>query len=129
MSEENKEVLRRWVEEINKGSLALFDERYGDYAYNSPATGELKREARMQFLASVLAAFPDRRCDRWLACRTNERKCLLWAWVGGLDPVELLQGQRGLLGLLQGPVSTVQKIVGVALLGVQPGSLFQPGNG
>jgi steroid delta-isomerase-like uncharacterized protein len=60
MPEENKALIRRLVEEgWNKRNLALVDELYADCVYHSPATGEIKGEALKQFLASMLAAFPD----------------------------------------------------------------------
>ena len=59
MSEENKALMQRWVEDINKGSVALFDEVFGDCVYYSSATGELKREALKEFQVSILVAFPD----------------------------------------------------------------------
>jgi steroid delta-isomerase-like uncharacterized protein len=60
MSEENKALYRRLVEEgWNKHNLALLDELYADCVYYNPATGEVKGEALKQFLASMLAAFPD----------------------------------------------------------------------
>jgi steroid delta-isomerase-like uncharacterized protein len=43
----------------NKHNLALLDELYADCVYYNPATGEIKGEALKQFLASMLAAFPD----------------------------------------------------------------------
>ena len=62
MSEENKALFRRVVEEgLNKRNLALLDELFADCVYYSPATGELKGEALKQFVASLYAAFPDRR--------------------------------------------------------------------
>ena len=60
MSEENKALLRRVVEEgLNKHNLALLDELYADCVWYRPETGELKGEALKQYLASILAAFPD----------------------------------------------------------------------
>jgi steroid delta-isomerase-like uncharacterized protein len=60
MSEENKALVRRVIEEgWNKHNLALLDELYADCVYYNPATGEIKGEALKQFLASMLAAFPD----------------------------------------------------------------------
>ncbi len=61
MSEENKALLRRFIEDLSEGSLALFDELYTNCVYHSPLTGELKGEALKKFIASILAAFPDRR--------------------------------------------------------------------
>jgi steroid delta-isomerase-like uncharacterized protein len=56
----NKALVRRMIEEgWNKHNLALLDELYADCVYYNPATGEIKGEALKQFLASMLAAFPD----------------------------------------------------------------------
>ena len=60
MSEENKALLRRVVEEgYNKHNLALLEEVYADCVCYRPETGEIKGEALKQLLTSVLAAFPD----------------------------------------------------------------------
>ena len=62
MSEENKALFRRAMEEgWNKHNLAPLAEVFADCVYYSPATGELKGEALKQFVASLAAAFPDRR--------------------------------------------------------------------
>jgi steroid delta-isomerase-like uncharacterized protein len=59
-TEANKAVLRRAVEEgWNLHNLALLEELYADCVFYRPDTGELKGEALKQFLASMLAAFPD----------------------------------------------------------------------
>lgn len=60
MSEANKAVIRRVVEEVvNKHDLSVLAELYPDCVYNTPTTGELRGEAHRKFIASVLAAFPD----------------------------------------------------------------------
>lgn len=60
MSEANKALVRRVFEEgWNKHNLALLDELYADCVWYRPETGELKGEALKQFVASLLAAFPD----------------------------------------------------------------------
>ena len=60
MSEENKALVRRVIEEgYNKHNLALLDELYADCVYYTPATGELKGEALKQYYASIFAAIPD----------------------------------------------------------------------
>lgn len=82
MSEENKALLRRWMEEINKGSLALFDELYADCVYYSPATGELKREALKQFMASLLAAFPDGRWTVEDQVAEGDKVVTRWSFIG-----------------------------------------------
>jgi steroid delta-isomerase-like uncharacterized protein len=59
-TEANKALVRRMIEEgWNKHNLALLDELYADCVYYNPATGEIKGEPLKQFLASMLAAFPD----------------------------------------------------------------------
>jgi steroid delta-isomerase-like uncharacterized protein len=59
-TEASKALYRRLIEEgWNKHNLALLDELYADCVYYNPATGEIKGEALKQFLASMLAAFPD----------------------------------------------------------------------
>jgi steroid delta-isomerase-like uncharacterized protein len=60
MSEANKALLRRVVEEgLNKHNLPLLHELYAECVFYRPDTGELKGEALKQYLASILAAFPD----------------------------------------------------------------------
>lgn len=82
MSEENKALLRRWIEEINKGSLALFDELYPDCVYYAPATGELKREALKQFMVSLLAAFPDGRWTVEDQVAEGDKVATRWSFTG-----------------------------------------------
>jgi len=82
MSEENKALLRRWMEEISKGSLALFDELYADCVYYAPATGELKREALKQFVASLLAAFPDGRWTVEDQVAEGDKVVTYWKFTG-----------------------------------------------
>lgn len=83
MSEENKTLQRRWIEEgVNKGNLALFDELYGDCVYYSPATGELKREALKQFVASLLAAFPDGRWTVEDQVAEGDKVVTRWSFTG-----------------------------------------------
>jgi len=78
----NKALLRRWIEGVNKGNLALFDEVYGDCVYNSPATGELKREALRQFMASLLAAFPDGRWTIEDQVAEGDKVVTRWSFTG-----------------------------------------------
>ncbi len=64
MSEANKAVLRRYVEEIlNQGNLALADELFSaDYVFRAASFPELRgREARKEFDKIHRNAFPDRR--------------------------------------------------------------------
>jgi len=78
----NKALLRRWIEGVNKGNLALFDEVYGDCVYYSPATGELKREALRQFMASLLAAFPDGRWTIEDQVAEGDKVVTRWSFTG-----------------------------------------------
>jgi len=78
----NKALLRRWIEGVNKGNLALFDEVYGDCVYYSPATGELKREALKQFMASLLAAFPDGRWTIEGQVAEGDKVATRWSFTG-----------------------------------------------
>jgi steroid delta-isomerase-like uncharacterized protein len=83
MSEENKAIVRHLIEEvINKGNLALFDEVYGDCVYCSPATGELKREALRQFVASLLAAFPDGQWKIEDQVAEGDKVATRWSFTG-----------------------------------------------
>jgi steroid delta-isomerase-like uncharacterized protein len=78
----NKALLRRWIEGVNKGNLALFDEVYGDCVYYSPATGELKREALKQFMVSLLAAFPDGRWTIEGQVAEGDKVATRWSFTG-----------------------------------------------
>jgi steroid delta-isomerase-like uncharacterized protein len=83
MSEENKALLRRWIEEgYNKRNLALFDEFYADCVYYSPATGELRGEASKQFVASVFAAFPDLRLTIEDQVAEGDKVVTRWSLTG-----------------------------------------------
>ncbi len=60
MSTANKAIIRRLVEEgMNKHDLSVLTKMYSDCVYHSPVVGELRGEAYRQFMASVIAAFPD----------------------------------------------------------------------
>ncbi|NWF82344.1 MAG: ester cyclase [Bryobacteraceae bacterium] len=62
MSEANKDLVRRWTEEIwNQGNLPAIDEIVAaDYVHNDPVQPQFKgREALKQHVAAVHASFPD----------------------------------------------------------------------
>jgi steroid delta-isomerase-like uncharacterized protein len=61
--EENKALVRRCIEEVDKGNWAIFDELLvRDYVYHQPGRPKpLTREESEQFMRSVRAAFPDGR--------------------------------------------------------------------
>ncbi len=83
MSEENKALLRRWIEEgFNKGNLALLDEIFPDCVYHSPTTGELKGEALKRFCASILAAFPDGQMTIEDQVAEGDKVVTRWSFVG-----------------------------------------------
>lgn len=62
MSEENKTIVRRYVEEgLNQENLVLFDELLAaDFANHSPRLGIMGRETTVQDFAQIFKAFPDR---------------------------------------------------------------------
>ncbi len=62
MTEENKAIFRRYVEEIgNEGDLDLVDELFSDYAAYQPDGSVLERgpEDVERFMGEVRRAFPD----------------------------------------------------------------------
>ncbi len=82
-TEANKALLRRVIDEgLNKHNLALLDELYADCVYHSPATGELKREALKQFMASLLAAFPDGRWTIEGQVAEGDKVATRWSFTG-----------------------------------------------
>ena len=65
-AEENKALVRQIVKEMNnlKGDVSrlrpLFQKYYlPDYIHHDPSRGDMKSEQRMQYIAFMLAAFPD----------------------------------------------------------------------
>lgn len=57
--EENKALMRRFWEELNKGNLAAIDELCAtEYVYHS-INGDMTSEQFKQYGAGLLAAFPD----------------------------------------------------------------------
>jgi len=62
MSEANKSLVRRWIEEaINKGNLSIVDEIVAnDYVYREPTVGERRGKAAARELVTMYRnAFPD----------------------------------------------------------------------
>jgi predicted ester cyclase len=58
-TEENKALMRRFFDELNKGNLAVWDELCAPgYVYHS-TNGDMTREQSKQHAAGLLAAFPD----------------------------------------------------------------------
>lgn len=66
MSEENKALIRRFAEEMNKGNLKVYDDLFGhDYVVHPPKSMNLPNPAnlaiRVQIAKTFLSAFPDLR--------------------------------------------------------------------
>ncbi len=61
MSEENKAIVRRWLEDgLNARNLAIIDEFFApDYANHSPRLGVVGREYTALETAEFFVAFPD----------------------------------------------------------------------
>ena len=61
MSEENKAIVRRWLEDgLNARHLAIIDELFApDYANHSPRLGVVGREYTALETAEFFVAFPD----------------------------------------------------------------------
>jgi steroid delta-isomerase-like uncharacterized protein len=58
-TEENRELMHRFFEEMNRRSPTLIDELCApDYVYHS-TTGDMTREQFKQHTAGLIAAFPD----------------------------------------------------------------------
>jgi steroid delta-isomerase-like uncharacterized protein len=61
--EENKAIVRRVIEEVDKGNWAIFDELLArDYVYHMPRGPKpLTREEYEELMRAIRAAFPDQR--------------------------------------------------------------------
>jgi steroid delta-isomerase-like uncharacterized protein len=56
----NKALIRRLFEEgINQHDVSVMSDLYENCLYRAPGAGALKADAHMQFLVSLLTAFPD----------------------------------------------------------------------
>lgn len=60
-TEENKTIVRRAIEELNRGNLAAIDELYTpDFVSHDPANPQVRsREEYKQWITGLSAAFPD----------------------------------------------------------------------
>lgn len=62
-TEENKAVIRRIVEELNKGNLAVLDESMANnFIWHGADGREMDREGYKQFIVMLIDAFPDLKC-------------------------------------------------------------------
>jgi steroid delta-isomerase-like uncharacterized protein len=62
VEEQNKEIVKRVFEEMNKGNIEIINELYApDYSYYSPSNNPepMSREETIEFLKMVFKAFPD----------------------------------------------------------------------
>ena len=61
MSEENKALVRRWIDDgMNGRNLAIIDELFApDYANHSPRLGDVGREHTARETAEFFIGFPD----------------------------------------------------------------------
>ena len=85
MSESNKAVVRRYVEEIlNQGNLALADELFSaDSIWHGPSFPELRgREARKEHFASWRRAFPDQLLNVDELVAEGDKVVLRWSMTG-----------------------------------------------
>jgi steroid delta-isomerase-like uncharacterized protein len=59
-TEENKPLMRRWIEAVNQGNLAVFDELCApDFVYHDASKTMRGLESYKQVLSMYLAAIPD----------------------------------------------------------------------
>ena len=61
IEEQNKAMVLRWLEEMDKGNLAIFDEFCTeDYKFHYPSSAQpLNREQYLQVIKAIHVAFPD----------------------------------------------------------------------
>jgi len=61
--EENKAVIRRFVDELNKGNLAVLDESLADnFVRTTPNQPDMDKEGYKQFMGRINDACPDIQC-------------------------------------------------------------------
>ena len=83
MSEANKALVRRVLEQgFNEHNIAIFTELYGECVYHSPAVGELRGKAYLDFMASMLKAFPDGRITLEDQFAEADKVVSRWTFVG-----------------------------------------------
>jgi steroid delta-isomerase-like uncharacterized protein len=84
MSKENKDLIRRYLEEcIGKNDMSLLDELLAaNYVWHTPTLGDLDLQAYRQFQPSVLAGFPD---GHWVLedmIAEGDRVAYRWTFCG-----------------------------------------------
>jgi steroid delta-isomerase-like uncharacterized protein len=81
MWEENKDLIRRYLEEcIGRNDMSLMDELLAEnYIWHTPSLGDLDLQAYKQFQPSVLAGFPD---GHWvIEDMVAEGDRVAWRWT------------------------------------------------
>lgn len=85
MSEANKAVVRRYIEEnFNQGNLELIDEFFSaDSVFQAPHSPELRgREERKEFEASLRKAFPDLHYSIDELIAEGDKVVMRWSFEG-----------------------------------------------
>lgn len=62
LEEQNKEIVKRFLEELNKGNIEIADELYApgySWYYSSTTPNPMTREETIEFFKMFLKAFPD----------------------------------------------------------------------
>jgi steroid delta-isomerase-like uncharacterized protein len=62
LEEQNKEIVKRFLEGLNKGNVEIMDELYApeySWYYSSTTPKPMTREETIEFFATFLRAFPD----------------------------------------------------------------------
>ncbi|UCC75023.1 MAG: ester cyclase [Gemmatimonadota bacterium] len=92
MSEQNKAIVRRFIEEVwNKGNLSVLDEVYtADYVYRGPGGQEIKGpEGFKQVVAMYRAAFPNLHCTVEDQVAEGDKVATRWS-LRGTHEAELM---------------------------------------
>ncbi len=92
VEEQNKEMVTHYVDELNKGNTAVFEElSAAEYAFYNPSiTPEpMSREETMEFHKTIVTAFPD---INWeiKELRTSGDKVFVWNVVTGTHEGEFM---------------------------------------
>lgn len=63
IEEENKEIIKRLINELNKGNLAILDESLADnFVRTAPNQPDMDKKGYMQFMAGINSAIPNIQC-------------------------------------------------------------------
>ena len=140
MSEENKTILRRWVEVWNEGNVDAVDEFVTDtYVRHDPNAPEVRGpEAEKQLMAMYLSAFPDLRFTIEDMVAEGDKAVLRWTSHGthkgellGIPPTDKQLALSGTDTFRLVEVKIDEQWVNMDALGMmqQLGAIPQPGEG